>query len=222
MKKLSILIMTLYLAGCSTVTEVSFNQDKEIKHGAEKIKDEASDAVKFQKRYRQKFGSLQTVNKERIAHSNALENTVTRMMQDLVSNLQYVNGSSPIAVTSFIYLDEMEGADVFGNYLAESFIHEVHKFGIPVIDFKAMDFIRVTPQGDFVMSRDFLDLESNPSIRYVLTGTLVELESDIAINARIIGLNSKAVVATAQARVSKEVADSLASSKSLRLKFSSN
>ncbi|MDX2369456.1 MAG: FlgO family outer membrane protein, partial [Colwellia sp.] len=97
------------------------------------------------------------------------------LMQDLVSNLQYVNESTPIAVTSFVFLDsDLQQTSLLGNQMSESLIHEIHKVGIPVLDFKITDSLRITQEGDFISSRDFNDLSSNIPIRYIVTGNLVK------------------------------------------------
>lgn len=134
-------------------------------------------------------------------------------MHDLVGNLQYVNASTPIAVTSFVFLDsDYEKSDLVGKQLSESFIHEVHKFGIPVLDFKTTDFIRVSPDGDFILSKDYLELSGELPIKYALTGTLVKHLAGYMVNARVIGLQSKAVVASAQGFLPSNVINSLISS----------
>ena len=134
-------------------------------------------------------------------------------MHDLVGNLQYVNASTPMAVTSFVFLDsDYEKADLVGKQISESFIHEVHKFGIPVLDFKTTDFIRVSPAGDFILSKDYLELSGELPIKYALTGTLVKHLAGYMVNARIIGLQSKAVVASAQGFLPSNVINSLISS----------
>ncbi len=82
---------------------------------------------------------------------------VQSMMHDLVANLDLVNPQMVIGMTSFVYLDgPYDQTDLLGNQLSESFMHEVHQFGLGVVDFKTTDYIRVTPQGDFVFSRDFM------------------------------------------------------------------
>jgi hypothetical protein len=43
-----------------------------------------------------------------------------------------------------------------------------------IIDFKTTDYAGVTPTGDFVLRRDFLELTANFPLEYVLTGTLVK------------------------------------------------
>jgi len=138
---------------------------------------------------------------------------VRGIMQDMAENLQYVNTRTPLAVSSFIYLDdEYNDGTLLGNQIAESFMHELHSFGVPVIDFKTTDFMRVTPSGDFVFSRDYLELSPDQNFNYVLAGTMVNHQGGVLINARIVGLASKAVVGSAQGFIPQSVVDALDSS----------
>lgn len=135
------------------------------------------------------------------------------LMQDLIANLQYVNTSTPVAVTSFVMLDsDYNESNLLGNQLAESLIHEVHKFGIPVIDFKTTGFIRITEQGDFAFSKDYEDFSGDLPARYIISGTLSKHKDGYIVNARIVGLESKAVVASAQSFIPKEIANALLTS----------
>lgn len=135
---------------------------------------------------------------------------VRGIMHSLVDNIHYINDKTPIGVASFVFLDsQYNQSNLLGNQIAESFMHEVHQFGIPVIDYKTTDYIRVTKTGDYIFSRDFLELKDELPIKYVLAGTLVKHQSGILINARIIGLTSKAIVASAQGYIPNSVAEAL-------------
>lgn len=130
------------------------------------------------------------------------------LMQDLVANLQYVNSTTPVAVVSFVMLDSnYNEANLLGIQIAESLIHEVHKFGIPVIDFKTTGYIRVTEQGDFAFSKDYSDLSAEMPVRYIVGGTLLKNKTGYLVNARVVGLQSQAVVASAQSFIPNNVAD---------------
>ncbi|MCC9662429.1 hypothetical protein LPA49_17940 [Pseudoalteromonas sp. MB41] len=138
---------------------------------------------------------------------------VRGLMQDMAQNLQYVSDKTPLAVSSFIFLDDQYNtSSLLGNQIAESFMHELHTFGVPVVDFKTTDYIRVTPSGDFVFSRDYLELSQDQNFNYVLAGTLVNHQGGVLVNARIIGLASKAVVGSAQGFIPQSVVDALDSS----------
>ncbi len=135
---------------------------------------------------------------------------VQAMTQDLISNMEYLSDKTPVGVTNFAMIDsDLQTTNILGFQLSESFIHELHKFRIPVIDFKATDYIRVTQQGDFLLTRDYLELTENAPIQYILTGTMTKHQNGYLINARILGLQSKAVVATAQMLLPMHAADAL-------------
>lgn len=145
--------------------------------------------------------------------SNDINFYMRGLMQDLVGNLQYVNNTTPLAVTSFAFLDsDLQQTNLLGNQIAESLIHEIHKVGIPVLDFKITDSLRITQQGDFISSRDFNDLTSDIPIRYIVTGNLVKHQGGYLVNARVVGISSKAVVASAQSFIPAHVAKALLSS----------
>ncbi len=135
------------------------------------------------------------------------------LMQDLVANLQYVNTSTPLAVASFVLLDgDYSETNLLGDQISESMIHEIHKFGIPVIDYKTRDKISVTSQGDFIFSRESKNLKSDLPIHYVVSGTLVKYQGGYLVNARVVGVASKAVVASAQSIIPADVASALLNS----------
>jgi len=148
--------------------------------------------------------------KRAAAATHNINHYVRGMMHQLIGNLKYVNTQTPIGVSSFVFLNSnLDQTSLLGNQIAESFIHEVHQVGIPVIDFKTMDFIRVTEQGDFIFTRDFLELNADVSIQYILTGTLSKYQSGYLVNSRIIGLTSKTVVASAQGFIPSHIANAL-------------
>lgn len=135
---------------------------------------------------------------------------VKNMTQDLIANMEYVNEGTPVGVTHFALLDsDLQQTDLLGKQMAESFVHELHKFRVPVIDFKATEYIRITEGGDFVLSRDYLELSSSLPIEYVLTGTMTKHQGGVLVNARILGIDSRAVVASAQMLVPFYVVDAL-------------
>ncbi len=106
---------------------------------------------------------------------------------------------SPIAVTSFVHLDStLKRTNVLGNQIAESFVHELQAFGLPVVDFKTTGNVDVTPVGDFAFSRHYEELTPVQNIGYVLSGTMIERDGGYVVNARIVGVKSKVVLASAR------------------------
>lgn len=132
------------------------------------------------------------------------------LMQGLTSNLQHVSSETPVAVTSFIYLDgEEDKASLLGNQISESLMHEIHKVGIPVLDFKVTDYLRVTEHGDFIMTRDFNQLSDKLMIKYVVTGNLVKHQGGYLVNARVVDILTKTVVGSGQTFIPATVASAV-------------
>ncbi len=155
------------------------------------------------------YSSLQGAYKGRpLTHH--IGDYVRMMTQNLVANMDEVSQRTPIGVTHFSLLDsDLQQTNLLAQQMAESFIHEIHQFRIPVIDFKATNYIRVTEEGDFILSRDYLELARDSNVDFVLTGTLAKHQGGYMVNARIIGMQSRAVVATAQQLVPFYVADAV-------------
>ena len=140
---------------------------------------------------------------------------VRNMAQELVANMEYVTERTPVAVTHFSLIDsDYKETNILGHQMAESFVHEFHKFRMPVVEYKATQFIRVTETGDFVMSRDFLDLNNSTPIQYVLTGTMTRHQGGMIVNAKMLGMESNVVVASAQMFIPRQVVDAVLPSKS--------
>jgi TolB-like protein len=169
-----------------------------------------------------------TVQNARMAGMNPAsykpESTVTvnhyvqSMMHDLAANLEVLSTTFNLGVTSFVYLDgDYQQGDLLGNQLSEAFMHEATQFGIAVTDFKTTDYIRVTPTGDFTFSRDFLELTQQYPISVVLGGTLVRHQNGVLVNARMINVNDKKVLATAQTFIPQPVVQALKATQSAPL-----
>lgn len=128
---------------------------------------------------------------------------LNRMVSDMADRLFLTKlaGGRPmsaIAVTSFVNLGTLESTNWLGQQMAEDFIHELHRRGEIVFDYKLTGSIKVTPDGDFVFSRDWTELAKRVPVSRVLTGTLSRNAEGIIVNARIVSLKTHMVEATAQ------------------------
>lgn len=139
-----------------------------------------------------------------------LGNYVSRMASELVRNLSPSFFVKPIGVVSFVNLDStLQTTNLAGNQIAEEFITEIRQLGLPVVDYKLTGDIRVTESGDFVFSRNAGELKQKIGINNVLTGTLIWHEGGLIINARIIDLETNAVLAAGKGYIPYFVADQI-------------
>lgn len=123
---------------------------------------------------------------------------VESLTDELVQSNTSVSARTPIAVASFVDLQNMDATNWLGNSVSEGFIHQLQRRGFKVVDFKTTGSIQVTSNGDFALSRDWKDLAQEQQIQYVLTGTMLRQEGGVLVNARVIGMQSRIVVASAQ------------------------
>jgi TolB-like protein len=217
--KIFSLLTVLALSGCATFEPiddmVNIDEQPQDNELAQSIKNDTplSSSIGFHRQFKQN-DTVTEANKMLLQQGNShlknhdINHYVRGLMQDLVGNLQYVNATTPVAVVSFVMLDsDYNDANLLGVQIAESLIHEVHKFGIPVIDFKTTGYIRVTEQGDFAFSKDYEDFTGEMPARYIVGGTMLKHIDGYLINARIVGIESQAVVASAQSFIPNSVSD---------------
>ncbi len=123
---------------------------------------------------------------------------VEGLTDDLVVTNTSISAKTPIAVTSFVDLQNLDSTSWLGNSVSEAFIYQLQHRGFKVVDFKTTGNIRVTQQGDFALSRDWKDLAQEQKVSYVLTGTMLRQEGGVLVNARVVAMRSRIVVASAQ------------------------
>lgn len=155
------------------------------------------------------FYKTMQVNKSEIDSYNlpkhAINDVVKGLAYQMLESSAFVNAKTPVAVASFVNLTDLESTNWLGNQIAENFVHELQRHGLVVIDYKTTGHIRVTKEGDYVFSRDWKELPERQIIDYVVAGTMMEQENGVLVNARMIGIQSRVVVATAQSFIPKWV-----------------
>ena len=129
---------------------------------------------------------------------HTLDFFVESLTEELVQSNTSVSARTPIAVTSFVDLQNLDATNWLGNSVSEGFIYQFQRRGFKVVDYKTTGSIQVTQQGDFAFSRDWKDLAKEQDIQYVLTGTMLRQEGGVLVNARVVGMQSRIVVASAQ------------------------
>lgn len=81
--------------------------------------------------------------------------------------------------------------------MAESLATVSVQLGLSVVEFKALPAIQITESHDRMLSRDLALIDSKQNIDYFLTGTLLEQEDSLVVNAKIIEVGTNIVKAAA-------------------------
>ncbi len=127
-----------------------------------------------------------------------LQQHMSALAYRLVSSAHQLDGQSGIAVSGFVDQQDYHTQDDFGRLLSESMMFQLNQYGLRVVDFKTLPFIRITPQGDISTSRDYRQLSSRLGARYLLHGTVSETTGGRLVNARLVSMGDNSLVASAQ------------------------
>lgn len=133
------------------------------------------------------------------------------LIQDLFSNLDSPSNSNIFAVVNFALLDsDLKTTNHFGRQLQESIMHETNRTGFSVIDLKSSGRLQLTAAGDIFWHSEKTDeLTGEINIDYVITGTMTKHQGGYLLNARIIDVESSALMSTSQILVPAAVVDAV-------------
>lgn len=199
MKRLSILAIVVAVSGCAapehTVTVTGQNGD---------MQDNRSQRIASLPSSVSPAGNdMQTSARLPLLTVN---DYVRNLVHELMALQHSLDSDSQIGVTDFSYVDSaLDQGSVFSNHLSEAMIYDLHKFGVPVLDYKVTDYIRVTETGDFVLSRNYEELSDEVAIRYVVTGTLTTHQQGVLVNARLVQIDNKRVVSAARTFIPRHI-----------------
>ncbi|MBT0587284.1 FlgO family outer membrane protein [Alteromonas oceanisediminis] len=142
---------------------------------------------------------------------NRLHHYVKDMVSQMMANTKGMEADSTVIITHFTEADsDYNATNKLGFALAESFLVELHQAGLNTIDYKVSNSVRVTPSGDFALSNDFLELNSEIQANYVLVGTMVDQHHGVVVNARIVDLTNNVILAASSRLIPREALNMLA------------
>ncbi|HAS22553.1 MAG TPA: hypothetical protein DCR51_05305 [Idiomarina loihiensis] len=121
------------------------------------------------------------------------------LAEQLVKNASIRLNSAKVGITNLVGVTgQYDQSSPLSMVLSEQLAQELHTRELSVLDFKATNFIRVTPKGDFALTRDYLELDEIMPITHVLVGTLSHHRDGVMANARLVNINTKEVASVAQ------------------------
>jgi len=142
--------------------------------------------------------SIFSTSDSSVTTTTLLNDTVTTIARELrettIPNVKISN----VAVTSFVDLNQLNKTTRFGRVIGESFIHELNKAGIRVMDIRGQKTLMINGSGEFFLSRNIKNLNNRVKNKYVLVGTYAKVAEGIVINSRIMDNIDGSVVATSR------------------------
>ncbi|GEM_PF-2829627 len=104
----------------------------------------------------------------------------------------------PIAVATFVDLNDLYRTCPYGRYVAEQLMGELQRAGFHVVELRRTDSIMIKEKyGEYGLSRQVREIARRSNANYVLVGTYVTRGGYLFTNARLISSADNMVVSSA-------------------------
>jgi len=145
--------------------------------------------------------SNRPTNKPELSN-NTIHFHVAQLAKQMFDTALFIDTNKSISVGTFLPTKSLgtglvSSESLLGHQLQESFITLAAQAGLKVLEYKSMNQIMLKDEKDIMLSRTVSNLSQKFDTDYYLTGTFIKEESNYIVNARIINVNSKAVIAAA-------------------------
>ena len=103
----------------------------------------------------------------------------------------------PIAVTTFVDLNNLYRTSPFGRYLAEALMGELQRSGLMVTEIRKTESILIKERfGEYSLSRNIKEISKHSTAKFLLVGTYVVRGDNIFVNTRLITNTDNLVVSS--------------------------
>lgn len=114
------------------------------------------------------------------------------------------NIAGPIAVTTFVDIDNLYQSSTFGRILAEQLISELSMRGYNVIEIRMSDAVQIMEnEGELGLSRHPEVLRAHQSLSGLVVGTYAHSSDRVYLNARLIDPASSNIISVGSVEMAK-------------------
>ena len=133
-----------------------------------------------------------------------VETAITSISHQLTANPLFSVIDIKVVSTTFVWSDSLDTItkdqkmEYLGGLLQESISTALSNAGAKVIEIKSANAIFLTKNSELILSRDGKLIADDTKADYVLTGIMTPSEYGIVVNAKLINIHNKQVVAAAR------------------------
>lgn len=140
--------------------------------------------------------------------TSPINHLAQRIVTELVKQNDALRSDQPIVVTTPVLVGDMNNTNAMAQQLQQGLMTSLHSFQFNVVDLNLGDGLRVTANGDFILTRDWQKLSSNLPVEHLVVLTMSPTTNGMAINTRIVNISNNRVVSASQTYVTqKEMAN---------------
>ncbi|WP_394128846.1 FlgO family outer membrane protein [Shewanella maritima] len=125
----------------------------------------------------------------------------TAIANELVAHNDSLRSDQPLVIATPVLTGNFNQTNALGMQLQQGLISAFHKQYFNVVDINVASNIRVTEQGEFLLSRDWQQLASDLPVAHVLVSTMELTREGVVYNGRIVNVTNNRVVSTTQSFV---------------------
>ncbi|AQS38929.1 hypothetical protein Sps_03812 [Shewanella psychrophila] len=130
--------------------------------------------------------------------TSAINHLSEQIVSELVEQNDELGSDQPLLVATPVLLDSFNETNAVGLQLQQGLIAALHAREFNLVDINVGDNIRVTPQGDFLLTRDWKQLPSGIAVEHVVVSTLSMNTTGLVVNSRIVNITNNRVVSASQ------------------------
>ncbi|WP_299791414.1 FlgO family outer membrane protein [uncultured Shewanella sp.] len=138
------------------------------------------------------------VSGNRLPQRSAINHMSQQIVNELVRQNDELRSNQPLLVATPVLLDDLKSTNAVGLQLQQGFISALHDNQFSLVDINVGDNIRVTPEGDFLLTRDWRQLPADIAVEHVLVSTMSLNNLGIVVNSRIVNVTNNRVVSASQ------------------------
>ncbi|QYJ83690.1 hypothetical protein K0H81_13365 [Shewanella halotolerans] len=152
--------------------------------------------------------TLQTGNS--LPASSSVMHLTQQLANELVRQNDQLTPKQPLLVATPVLLDNLKSTNALGLQIQQGLIAAMHDHQFNLVDLNVGENVRVTDQGELLLTRDWRQLPADLPVEHVLVSTMSLKPDGVVVNSRIVNVTNNRVVSVAAASVSQaELADYL-------------
>lgn len=203
--KIVLLALIVLLAGCNSQSIKSPFNNQMSAQEARAIVEKAIEIDSLAEFAKPSPTAITPVNPN---HFDPVSEAVAQMADQMIQGLRHNRVKRlPVAVLPFKSLRRSVHDNLFGARISESFIFPMTQRGYNMVDYRAVSL--ATTQKSEVSKGRLPTLQQQYKIYYILTGTYARHGDGIVINARILDVVTRQVVASGQSHIADKRLESM-------------
>ncbi len=132
------------------------------------------------------------------SQAGQLISQLSSLADQLEKSIDRSNIANTFIITSFVNIDSLSETSRFGRLMAENLIYELNARHWKVFDVRFTKGIIINESGEFSLSRDGEKIRDAYKVGGIVVGTYSFGNNHIIVNARVIDIDSGAIISAGQ------------------------